>query len=45
MANSSGKDGHVSCPVKELERFNLNFLEIVILKGILHEFKAKILKC
>ena len=43
-ANSCGKDGHVSCPAKELERFNLNFLEIAILKGILHVFSAKILK-
>ena len=33
MANSCGKDGHVSCPAKELERFNLKFLEIAILKG------------
>ena len=45
MANSWGKDGHLSCPAKELERFNLNFLEIAILKGILHVFNAKILKC
>ena len=45
MANSWGKDGHVSCPAaKELERFNLNFLENAILKGILHVFNAKILK-
>ena len=45
MANSWGKDGHVSCPAKELERFNLNFLEIGILKGMLHVFNANILKC
>ena len=45
MANSWGKDGHVSCPAKEFERFNLNFLENAILKGILHLFNAKILKC
>ena len=32
------------CPAKELERFNFNFLEIAILKGILHVFKDKILK-
>ena len=38
-------DGHLSCPAKELERLNLNFLEIAILKGILHVFNAKILKC
>ena len=44
MANSWGKDGHLSCPAKELERFDLNFLEIAILKGILHVFKDKILK-
>ena len=35
MANSWGKDGHMSCPAKELEGFNsVNFLEIAILKGI-----------
>ena len=45
MANSWGKDGHVLCPAKEFERFNLNFLENAILKGILHLFNAKILKC
>ena len=45
MANSWGKDGHLSCPAKELEHFNLNFLEIAILKKILHVFNAKILKC
>ena len=44
MANSWGKDERVSCPAKELERFNLNFLEIAILKGILHVFNAKILE-
>ena len=44
MANSWGKDGHLSCPTKELERFNLNFLEIAILKRALHVFKDKILK-
>ena len=43
MANSWGKDGHVSCPAKEFERFNLNFLENAILKGILHVFNAKMI--
>ena len=44
MANSWDKDEQVSCPAKEIERFNLNFLEIAMLKGILQVFNVKIVK-